>query len=65
MNKLFKLVHYFILFFQANEIRQYLISAGADLNSTSKENMLEELSALLEACDNWLKSAADAGKISF
>jgi len=45
---------------QANEIRQYLISAGADLTSTSKENILEEVSCLLDACDNWLKSAADA-----
>jgi hypothetical protein len=45
---------------QANEIRQYLLSAGADLGPTSKENILEELSCLLDACDNWLKSAADA-----
>jgi len=47
---------------QANEIRQYLISAGADLSATSKENILDELSCLLDSCDNWLKSAADAGR---
>lgn len=45
---------------QAEEIRQYLISAGADLNANSKENIHEELSCLLDACDNWLKSASDA-----
>lgn len=45
---------------QAEEIRQYLISAGADLSANGKENILEELSCLLDACDNWLKSASDA-----
>jgi len=45
---------------QAEEIRQYLISAGADLSANSKENIHEELSCLLDACDNWLKSASDA-----
>lgn len=45
---------------QAEEIRQYLISAGADLNTNGKENIHEELSCLLDACDNWLKSASDA-----
>jgi len=45
---------------QAEEIRQYLISAGSDLSGSSKENIHEELSCLLDACDNWLKSASDA-----
>jgi len=45
---------------QAGEIRQYLISAGADLNANGKESIHEELSCLLDACDNWLKSASDA-----
>lgn len=45
---------------QAEEIRQYLISAGADLSGNGKENIHEELSCLLDACDNWLKSASDA-----
>ena len=45
---------------QAGEIRQYLISAGADLTANSKESIHEELSCLLDACDNWLKSASDA-----
>ena len=45
------------------EIRQYLISAGTDLNSDTKENIHEELASLLDATDNWLKSASDAGKI--
>jgi len=45
---------------QAGEIRQYLISAGADLTDNSKESIHEELSSLLDACDNWLKSASDA-----
>jgi len=45
---------------QAGEIRQYLISAGADLSANSKESIHEELSCLLDACDNWLKSASDA-----
>lgn len=45
---------------QAGEIRQYLISAGADLNANAKESVHEELSCLLDACDNWLKSASDA-----
>jgi len=45
---------------QAEEIRQYLISAGSDLTGSSKENIYEELSCLLDACDNWLKSASDA-----
>jgi len=45
---------------QAGEIRQYLISAGADLSDNSKESIHEELSCLLDACDNWLKSASDA-----
>lgn len=44
---------------QAQEIRQYLISAGSDLSSDSKESIHEELSCLLDACDNWLKSASD------
>jgi len=45
---------------QAQEIRQYLISAGSELSIDSKENIQEELSCLLDACDNWLKSASDA-----
>jgi len=45
---------------QAGEIRQYLISAGADLSAHAKESIHEELSCLLDACDNWLKSASDA-----
>lgn len=45
---------------QAEEIRQYLISAGSDLSTNCKENIHEELSCLLDACDNWLKSASDA-----
>merc|ERR1712013_218124 len=45
---------------QAAEIRQYLMSAGADLSENSKESIQEELSCLLDACDNWLKSAPDA-----
>jgi len=45
---------------QAMEIRQYLISAGTDLNSDTKENIHEELASLLDATDNWLKSASDA-----
>ncbi|XP_065647361.1 eukaryotic translation initiation factor 3 subunit M isoform X2 [Hydra vulgaris] len=45
---------------QAKEIRQYLNSAGADLGDYSKENIHDELSSLLDACDNWLKSASDA-----
>jgi len=45
---------------QAGEIRQYLISAGADLTDNPKESIHEELSCLLDACDNWLKSASDA-----
>jgi len=45
---------------QAQEIRQYLISAGADLSGSSKENIHEELAELLDASDNWLKSACDA-----
>jgi len=45
---------------QAQEIRQYLISAGADLSASSEENIHEELAALLDASDNWLKSACDA-----
>jgi len=45
---------------QAGEIRQYLISAGADLSANAKESIHEELSCLLDACDNWLKSASDA-----
>lgn len=45
---------------QAQEIRQYLISAGSDLSRDGKENIHEELSCLLDACDNWLKSASDA-----
>jgi len=45
---------------QAQEIRQYLISAGSTLSIDSKENIQEELSCLLDACDNWLKSASDA-----
>jgi translation initiation factor 3 subunit M len=44
---------------QATEIRQYLISAGADIPN-SKENIHEEISCLLDAADNWLKSACDA-----
>lgn len=44
---------------QATEIRQYLVSAGADIPS-SKENIHEEISCLLDAADNWLKSACDA-----
>jgi translation initiation factor 3 subunit M len=44
---------------QAHEIRQYLISAGADIPN-SKENIHEEISCLLDAADNWLKSACDA-----
>lgn len=45
---------------QAEEIRQYLMSAGSDLTGSSKENIYDELSCLLDACDNWLKSASDA-----
>jgi len=45
---------------QAGEIRQYLMSAGADLSENSKESIHEELSCLLGACDIWLKSASDA-----
>merc|ERR1712013_895518 len=45
---------------QAAEIRQYLMSAGADLSENPKESIQEELSCLLDACDNWLKSAPDA-----
>lgn len=51
-----------LTFLQAQEIRQYLISAGSDLSSDSKESIHEELSCLLDACDNWLKSASDDGK---
>lgn len=45
---------------QAAEIRQYLKSAGADLADECKENTHEELSCLLDVCDNWLRSAIDA-----
>merc|ERR1712198_604193 len=45
---------------QAEEIRQYLMSSGSDLTGSSKDNIYEELSCLLDACDNWLKSASDA-----
>jgi len=44
---------------QAHEIRQYLSSAGAEIPN-SKENIHEEISCLLDAADNWLKSACDA-----
>lgn len=44
---------------QATEIRQYLVSAGADIPQ-SRENIHEEISCLLDAADNWLKSACDA-----
>lgn len=40
------------------------MSAGSDLTGSSKENIYEELSCLLDACDNWLKSASDAGMLN-
>eukprot|EP00794_Sanderia_malayensis_P018189 gene18189-20003_t len=45
---------------QAAEIRQYLKSAGADLGDDCKDLIHEELSCLLDVCENWLRSASDA-----